>query len=1257
MLRPILFFSLLWLYSQAFAIPISDSLTIQKAILEGERWENQAQYDSAEHYYKIAASKFQSPGDSSSYSLYLMSRLKLASLSITRTEFDSTLNDLQDIRNQVLTRFDSLHPTYFFSSYDIGRIYFNLSKYDTCISILNDLQSLVRRRQLPYNLGLGEIYHLISLSHENMYRMDSSLYYLRKVKTIRETYLNPPNNKIADLYNSLGKFYVSAGQFDSGLVYYTQAYDMFDQTSSSLPILENHDVSESEILTVKGEKLHPFIALCLQNRGNLYHHAQVFDSALFYYNKALIINRLISNQITPTLNLLYNNLGVLYTGMGDLKNGLIFLQKSLKVNEELLGRGHEQTIFNRVNIASVYLGQGAYYEAIKSLHTALDDLITLNSPRHPIIPGIHNNLGVIYFDLGEHSKAEYHYREALKLSSLAAGRKTEDLQRIYTNMSSIMILKNDYDQALFYLSLAEEMMLNLPKDQTELYTVYSSMGAIYMLQEKWQKSQQYLEESLALAKSIFPTPNSSHAIPLLSLGELFLKQKQYGKAETYIKAGQRVWESIYGEVHDKVAAAWNQLGEIYQKEKNFDKARQAYLKALEILYQTSQNQYYIVPNVYYSLATLEVEQENYKEAINWLRKCLSLTLNIDLNIDDHLSIPGTYSHSTQEIVTLQVLADYISILQRWQPDSETYHQSALDVCELAISLSRDLWKSYKLKSSKLNFAEQIFPIFEMGVKSATRLYQITGDRNYQYQAFSYAEAAKASLLQEPLRQDQAMSFANIPDSLLQYEKELKSLLNLYEKELFSSQTNQVDSNSLAVFRKNYPQKLQELDSLQEVFARDYPAYYKFKYAPDSRSAESLQRTLHKDQLVLEYLWGDSILYLFVLDRNNIEVKEILISSRLIEDLKAFRSLLSISQSALDEKELKKSLREIPPFAYSLYQHLLEQALLGKEDIKELIIIPDSWLAYIPFEALLTNLPEQVLAYQDLPYLIQDYTISYEFAGSFLLSKKQNSSAKNTYLGFAPSYDQPDFSSTILLNNRDSLQRNNNRFLTLQFNQPEVEQISQLFSGQNFLGRQATVQSFRENAPDFRVLHLAMHAFTVDEDPMSSGMVFSPFADSAGYSLLHAAEIYGMTLPAELAVLSACKTGTGQFKRGEGLMSLAHAFRYAGCRAIVPSLWQVEDQATQKIMDLFFRHLKKGKSKAEALRLAKLEFLQNASPIEAHPFLWSSFVLIGDPQPLSKPLPWTRILFFVILGLALALLTTKLYKYWKASRLNKALPEK
>jgi len=162
---------------------------------------------------------------------------------------------------------------------------------------------------------------------------------------------------------------------------------------------------------------------------------------------------------------------------------------------------------------------------------------------------------------------------------------------------------------------------------------------------------------------------------------------------------------------------------------------------------------------------------------------------------------------------------------------------------------------------------------------------------------------------------------------------------------------------------------------------------------------------------------------------------------------------------------------------------------------------------------------------------------------------------------------------------------------------------------------------------YRILHFAAHAVARDQVGWASqpALVLSQQSDkNQTGGLLQFSDILDLKLNADLVVLSACETGLGKLHDGEGIVGLTRAFIYAGASSAVVSLWKVEDQSTSLLMEHFYRELKSGKNKAEALRQAKLSLLQAQVELKAlgtkhslaAPFYWAPFILVGDWRPIQ-----------------------------------------
>jgi CHAT domain-containing protein len=180
---------------------------------------------------------------------------------------------------------------------------------------------------------------------------------------------------------------------------------------------------------------------------------------------------------------------------------------------------------------------------------------------------------------------------------------------------------------------------------------------------------------------------------------------------------------------------------------------------------------------------------------------------------------------------------------------------------------------------------------------------------------------------------------------------------------------------------------------------------------------------------------------------------------------------------------------------------------------------------------------------------------------------------------------------------------------------EVIEIGDLLGGEAFTGSSASEGKFKQLAGESHIIHLATHAFLDDEDPLRTTLVFSENRKEKEDGLLKVYELYNMEMRARLVVLSACNTGLGEHRDGEGIMSLARAFFYAGVPNIVMTLWTVTDRQSYKLMLSFYKQLSKGRNAETSLQRAKLEFLETALPGYQHPRYWAGYILVGNPENL------------------------------------------
>jgi CHAT domain-containing protein len=411
--------------------------------------------------------------------------------------------------------------------------------------------------------------------------------------------------------------------------------------------------------------------------------------------------------------------------------------------------------------------------------------------------------------------------------------------------------------------------------------------------------------------------------------------------------------------------------------------------------------------------------------------------------------------------------------------------------------------------------------------------------------------------------------------------------------------------------------------------QNYSKYYELKYNPKFVTLAEVQDNLAYKEALIEYVLSDSLLITYVVDRKGINVFSQEIGPEFASECLEYYMLLNNQNFS---GEVRENYRRYVNLGHKFYQILIEPCL-AYTDKRSFTIIPDGAITYIPFEGLITKVTDtEYVNYIDLPYMIKDYSIGYSHSSTLLFSERyQTKSPEDKVLAFAPLYVNPlDRIDTAQYRHFDE---NTELLFPLVGTIKEVQSINETVPAKVFINEKATEANFKKNASDYNILHLAMHTIMRDDNPLYSLLAFTNLEeDSIEDNRLFAYEIYNMKLNAQMAVLSSCSSGFGEMKKGEGMMSLARGFIYAGCPSIIMTLWQVADKSSSDLMTSFYKYLKRGKSKQEAMRMAKIDYLEKADDLTSNPYFWSGFVVLGDSSPIYQK---SGLTYWIIVILAFA----------------------
>ncbi len=957
------------------------------------------------------------------------------------------------------------------------------------------------------------------------------------------------------------------------------------------------------------------------------------DSAYVYLGLAKRYGEKYLDYDAPGLSDVYNSLGIYYYYQGNCQEALKYYRIALERRLLCFGRWNSRVADSYNNMAICYDMLGEHETAIENYQQALDIRKELFDDCSPPVAECYLNIGVGYHYMADYDQALAYYEKALEIWEETLPPDHPDFALIFNNMGVCYQNKGDYRRAQEILerNLYYTIQVN-GEGHFEVANAYNNLGLNFYEQGDFSKALVFFEKALVIRKQHFEPNHPLIASLYNNIGNCYRNRKEFAKALEYCRRGLEMRLEAFGPNHREVADSYNDLGLYYEATGDYAQALVHYRKALEIDPGKESafvaDSYFRMGRCYFKQGDLAQARAYYEQALGAKKLALgsshpevaevytemarcypgdperglafidSALKTLGLNRAGRANLMQVTA-PIQALRALNVEGQLQMALYR-ESGAEPWLQAARSTFQMARRVIERTRRSYQEPGSKQLLLDQFFQVYEQSIETAQAMHQLYGDRQYLEEALTIAENSRNVLLNEAVQKAHANQFAGIPAELVQRENDLLLDISFNEEQLFSEQQKgrRADKDLLAVLQERVFEKKSTYYGLLDTLAASYPDYYELRYGKPDFSLVKLQAQLSiGGETLLEYFLGDRQLFLFVVSPDTIA----LFSSpggdslnAMVRDLRG--QIFSFDMLAGDMNIARGAYIRT---ALPLFRWLVAPALplIGSES---LIIVPDGQLGYLPFECLLTEQPAPGGTWKDLPYMIHQYRISYHYSASLIISARPASDLPSRARVFAMA---PEFLPGSGL-------------APLHYNQEEVKLIRKRLPGRFLLGSQATESAFRQRAGEYRVIHLATHAQANDTTGAQSYLAFSEPPDTAQQSLLYLRQLYNMRLQADLVTLSACETGMGQWQRGEGIVSLGRGFLYAGVRSIVTTLWSIDDQPSAWIMDHFYRNLKEGYAKDEALRTAKLDYLKENSALRAHPLFWAAYIPLGDMAPIS-----------------------------------------
>lgn len=781
----------------------------------------------------------------------------------------------------------------------------------------------------------------------------------------------------------------------------------------------------------------------------------------------------------------------------------------------------------------------------------------------------------------------------------------------------------DFDQAYKFAvqfeKIAQENPVILSKYK---YNNYITILGTLIYKKKYPQAIDYCHHAIQ-------TATGSHLYYYYILGLASKKLGKPGDAKMYFqKIADRSFS--YKEPIDINFCGYSyiELARLAKVEKNMKSALNYLEKGLNY-YDNKSKPGAIITNLYYECSALYFfEFNDIHKALEYVQLAIVHGCNNFPDMD-YLSNPEFDEILyTYDLIEPFMLKAYLLYMLYRESNMYTGLKTSLECQEIAIKLYERKLLEITEEDEGLNLADRKSIALNNAVWYATSLYLATNDTAYAEKAFQFAEKSKMQLLLIKSRKHYHMQKAGLPVNLIEQEEKLNHLIIEAQNALSLSKSMLNDPSSNASANEEILQLYNQREILIQQLKENYPAYYQAKYNYDVAGIKEIQGILKDDQVILEYQLLTTDLITFVISRNDFHIHVQPVNEKVMAEIQKMREMITVNPLT---KNSAHALSEFTSSSEFLY-NLLISPVYDKIRNKRLIIIPHNELTMIPFEILAGKVSgENPQGFRNINYLIREFSIIYAYSGNLLLDKEN----RNRKQGKAAGIFQSDV-NTIMVQN-DTV-----HFPELKGARSEAHTLRKLTRAKVFTGKSATEKQFISKAGRFRVLHIASHTLMDESNPFTSCILLNQ-EDSLHNGQLYAWEIAQLKLNAQLVMLSGCNSGYGVMKKNEGLISLARSFFYTGVRTIAFTLWPAADQAGSDISTGFYTGIRGNQSLDIAMQSAKLDFINSADPVKAHPYFWANYIIVGhdDAIQLERKNAWIK---FAIAIFAIALMVIAYRKF-------------
>lgn len=783
----------------------------------------------------------------------------------------------------------------------------------------------------------------------------------------------------------------------------------------------------------------------------------------------------------------------------------------------------------------------------------------------------------------------------LLVGSLAAQTADQNYQ------NGIKAFENGYYEQALNLFETSAKQYQKAKDRTGSANAYNYAGLVLQMLNQHERAAGYFEKAAGLFIQSGNKSGGASAIANWGISAYRAKldsQKQKGRKMTlkmigtflayHLKAKQ-----LHEELKDYMGVAddLNNIANMYIEAEFYDSAMTYLNQALSI--HTKLGSKGGMATDLANIGRIYFRNDQISEALKYYFK----SAEIFEDIGDREGAWRTYSF-------IGTIYDMLSREQDILGNTDAaakYRQNAITALKKSVDHIESLRGNFSNKDYFESFLKDKNPVYK-------RLISLLKRSNMIPEALLYIERSKAKLSNDVIQAGKIQVVDKKEQEYINKIEDLQKKNEELEKQLAEEKAKPVEKQNkekIDQLSKTLTKNQGDFNALMIDLETKYPNIYQV-IKVDPIQLTDIQSQLPDDVALLQYFPADDALYIFLITKTKVEAKSVPVPATRIDSLiNRYRYLIGDVTSLLKRNRFDLQMKDWKPGAdarfYERHTKPLRDIMVELHDylilpvwndvntdqIKTLTIIPAASLYYLPFQCLATETKDG-----DLQFLIEKKAVNYLTAATLmdLVTKKK----------------QKQISNVLVFGNPDG---------SLPGAEEEAKVIQAAFSSATlFKNQNATKEKARTLAGQYDVVHFATHGFLSSDEPQKSFLLMAPNAATNEDDKLTISEILKLPLKDrnDLIVLSACNTSMGKSATGVELISLSRSFAIAGAPTVVATLWPVDDESTKMIMIRFYDGLKKGLSKAEAMRQAQISLIRKGD-YHLHPFFWAPFVMIGNAK--------------------------------------------